>query len=80
MKMSGLFKVRHGAASGLREIIKRHGNGAGKRKYMNQEQVGALESVTLLHRTRSIISSSERETGGLAYDYIVRRTYVVIAM
>lgn len=37
--ISIVFKVRHGAASGLREIIKTHGSGAGKRKYMNQEEV-----------------------------------------
>eukprot|EP00794_Sanderia_malayensis_P009222 gene9222-10196_t len=33
------WEVRHGAASGLREIIKIHGNGAGKRKDMSSEQM-----------------------------------------
>ena len=34
-----LKQVRHGAASGLREVIKIHGGGAGKQKSMTAEQV-----------------------------------------
>ena len=33
------LQVRHGAASGLREIIKIHGSGGGKHKNMEAEQV-----------------------------------------
>ena len=42
LQFFNLLQVRHGAASGLREIMKVHGEGAGKTKDTLQSQVWLL--------------------------------------